>query len=62
MASATSSVIKPDHAATRKHFIFTDEHEELRESMRAWVLKELHPAPLRVRGEPLAGLRPEAGR
>ena len=27
----------------RKHFIFTDEHLDLRESMSAWVKKELHP-------------------
>ncbi len=43
MATATPSVIKPDHGAQRKHFIFTDEHEELRESLRSWVLKELTP-------------------
>jgi alkylation response protein AidB-like acyl-CoA dehydrogenase len=43
VATATRSVIKPDHGAQRKHFIFTDEHEELRESMRSWVLKELTP-------------------
>jgi alkylation response protein AidB-like acyl-CoA dehydrogenase len=43
VATATPSVIKPDHGAQRKHFIFTDEHEELRESMRSWVLKELTP-------------------
>ena len=43
MATATESVIKPDHEAERKHFIFTDEHEELRESMKAWVLKEVTP-------------------
>jgi citronellyl-CoA dehydrogenase len=43
VATATSSVIKPDHALSRKHFIFTDEHEQLRESMKAWVLKELTP-------------------
>ncbi|HEY6638684.1 MAG TPA: acyl-CoA dehydrogenase family protein [Solirubrobacterales bacterium] len=43
MSTATSSVIKPDHGTQRKHFIFTDEHEELRESMRSWVLKELTP-------------------
>jgi alkylation response protein AidB-like acyl-CoA dehydrogenase len=42
MATAPS-VIKPDHATRRKHFIFTDEHEDLRESMRAWVQKELFP-------------------
>jgi alkylation response protein AidB-like acyl-CoA dehydrogenase len=38
-----STVIKPDHAAARKHFIFSQEHEDLRESMRAWVKKELRP-------------------
>ena len=40
---ATATVIKPEHEATRKHFIFTDEHLDLRESMSAWVKKELHP-------------------
>ena len=47
MATATtngaSTVIKPDHEAGRKHFIFTQEHEDLRESMRSWVQKELCP-------------------
>ena len=43
MATATSPVIKPDHSSQRKHFIFTDEHEQLRESMQSWVLKELTP-------------------
>jgi alkylation response protein AidB-like acyl-CoA dehydrogenase len=43
LATATDSVIKPDHGARRDHFIFTDEHEDLRESMRSWVLKELTP-------------------
>jgi citronellyl-CoA dehydrogenase len=43
LATATSPVIKPDHEATRKHLIFTDHHEDLRESMKAWVLKELTP-------------------
>src|SRR4029077_15880808 len=38
-----SSVIKPDHAAGRKHFIFSQEHEDLRESMQSWVRKELWP-------------------
>ncbi len=40
---ATATVIKPDHAAQRKHLLFTDEHEDLRESMQAWVRKELWP-------------------
>jgi len=44
VATATSSdVIKPEFGAGRKHMIFTDEHEDLRESMRKWVLKELTP-------------------
>jgi citronellyl-CoA dehydrogenase len=41
VATATATVIKPDHAAKRKHLLFTDEHEDLRESMQAWVKKEL---------------------
>jgi len=41
---ATSSpVLKPDHGARRRHFIFTDEHEQLRESVRAFVTRELRP-------------------
>ena len=43
MATATSSVIKPDHDGTRKHLLFTDEHDQLRESMKAWVQKECFP-------------------
>src|SRR3954469_14435282 len=40
---AATEVSKPDHAASRRHFIFTDEHEQLRESIRSFVLKELRP-------------------
>jgi alkylation response protein AidB-like acyl-CoA dehydrogenase len=40
---AATDVSKPDHAAARRHFIFTDEHEALRESIRAFVTKELRP-------------------
>ncbi len=36
-------VLKPDFGANRKHLIFTQEHEDLRESMEAWVKKELAP-------------------
>ncbi len=43
MATAASTVIKPEFDASRKHFIFTDEHLDLRESMSAWVKKELYP-------------------
>jgi alkylation response protein AidB-like acyl-CoA dehydrogenase len=41
--SAADAVLKPDFAARRKHFIFTDEHEALRESIRAFAVKELAP-------------------
>ena len=40
---ATADVLKPDYASERKHFIFTDEHEQLRESIRRFVIKELQP-------------------
>jgi len=41
--SRMATVIKPDFASARRHFIFTDEHEELRESIRRFVIKELQP-------------------
>jgi alkylation response protein AidB-like acyl-CoA dehydrogenase len=41
--TVTETVIKPDHETGRKSLIFTDEHEDLRASMEAWVKKELHP-------------------
>jgi alkylation response protein AidB-like acyl-CoA dehydrogenase len=40
---ATADVLKPDFASQRKHFIFTDEHEALRESIHRFVVKELAP-------------------
>ncbi len=43
MSTATAPVLKPDYAAKRKHFIFTDEHDQLRESIRAFATKELAP-------------------
>ncbi len=43
MAATTESVLKPDFAAKRKHFLFTDEHEQLRESIRGFAQKELAP-------------------
>jgi citronellyl-CoA dehydrogenase len=42
MATAATE-IKPDFGSPRKHFIFTDEHEALRESMEGFVKKELAP-------------------
>ena len=43
MAATAESVLKPDFQAARKHFIFTDEHEQLRESIRNFAIKELAP-------------------
>src|SRR3954468_7270450 len=40
---AATEVQKPDPAAARKHFIFSEEHEALRESINAFVVKELAP-------------------
>src|SRR3954464_10295388 len=40
---AATEVQKPDHAAPRRHFIFTEEHEALRESIHSFVVKELAP-------------------
>ena len=42
MATA-ETVLKPDFGSKRKHFIFTDEHDQLRESIRAFAQKELAP-------------------
>src|SRR3954451_12776877 len=39
----TADALKPDFASKRRHFIFTDEHEQLRESIRNFVVKELRP-------------------
>jgi alkylation response protein AidB-like acyl-CoA dehydrogenase len=39
----TADVLKPDFATQRKHFIFTDEHQQLRDSIRRFVIKELQP-------------------
>jgi alkylation response protein AidB-like acyl-CoA dehydrogenase len=41
--TTTADVLKPDHTAARRHFIFTDEHEQLRESIHRFVVKELAP-------------------
>src|SRR3954454_21862794 len=40
---ASTEVQKPDHAAARRHPIFTEEHEALRESIHAFVMRELAP-------------------
>ena len=41
--SATEEVIKPDFAGQQKHFIFNEDHDRLRESIGAFVEKELTP-------------------
>jgi alkylation response protein AidB-like acyl-CoA dehydrogenase len=43
MSTAESSVLKPDYTQKQKHFIFSDEHEQLRESITAFVKKEFAP-------------------
>ena len=43
MATTADGVLKPDFDAKRKHFLFTDEHEALRESIHSFVVKELAP-------------------
>jgi alkylation response protein AidB-like acyl-CoA dehydrogenase len=42
MASVAPTV-KPDFITPRRHFVFTDEHDQLRESIRRFVVRELQP-------------------
>ena len=37
MATAQENVLKPDFGTKQKHFIFTEEHDRLRESIAAFV-------------------------
>ena len=41
--ATSESVLKPDHGSKRRHFIFSDEHDQLRESIHGFVTKELAP-------------------
>jgi alkylation response protein AidB-like acyl-CoA dehydrogenase len=41
--ATTETVLKPDFGSRRKHFIFEEHHDRLRESIRAFVDKELAP-------------------
>ena len=41
--ATTDTVLKPDFKSSKKHFIFTEEHDRLRESIGAFVEKELAP-------------------
>ena len=40
---AATDLPRPDHAAPRRHSIFTEEHDALRESIHAFVVRELAP-------------------
>ena len=40
---ATADVLKPDHRGARRHFIFNEEHDALRESIASFVSRELAP-------------------
>src|SRR4051795_8599006 len=42
MATA-ANVLKPDFQSSKKHFIFTEDHDRLRESIGRFVAKELAP-------------------
>ena len=42
-AAAPSEVLKPDFSASRRHFIFEDHHDALRESVHRFVVSELAP-------------------
>ncbi len=42
MATA-ENVLKPDFGAKRRHFIFNEEHDALRESIRSFAVRELAP-------------------
>jgi alkylation response protein AidB-like acyl-CoA dehydrogenase len=41
--AAPDAVLKPDFGSSRRHFVFNDTHEELRRSIRAFVVRELAP-------------------
>jgi len=43
MAATAESVLKPDFGTKRKHFIFEEHHDRLRESIGSFVEKELAP-------------------
>jgi alkylation response protein AidB-like acyl-CoA dehydrogenase len=41
--SGTDAVLKPSYGSSTRHFIFNEEHDRLRESIHAFVTKELAP-------------------
>jgi alkylation response protein AidB-like acyl-CoA dehydrogenase len=40
---AAADVLRPDYSGQRRHFIFTDEHDVLRETIRRFAVTELQP-------------------
>jgi len=40
---STADISRPDHDTRRRHFIFTDEHDQLRDSIRRFVSAEVQP-------------------
>ncbi|HWD69785.1 MAG TPA: acyl-CoA dehydrogenase family protein [Solirubrobacteraceae bacterium] len=40
---STADISRPDHDTRRRHFIFTDEHDQLRDSIRRFVTTEVLP-------------------
>ena len=43
VSPAADAVVKPDFGTGKRHFIFTDEHDQLRESIAGFVARELRP-------------------
>jgi alkylation response protein AidB-like acyl-CoA dehydrogenase len=43
MTSTPEQLLKPDYTSHKRHFIFSDEHDQLRESIAAFVARELAP-------------------
>ena len=41
--SAAADVLKPEHGTSKKHFVFNDHHDQLRESLRRFAQTELAP-------------------
>jgi acyl-CoA dehydrogenase len=41
--ASSDALIKPDFGSKRRHFLFSDEHEQLRDSIGAFVERELAP-------------------
>ena len=56
MSTPAADVLKPDFAASRRHFIFTEEHDRLRESIHAFVRQGAQAARGGVGADDVPGL------